>query len=179
MQQRQSIAWRDLPRKWGSFDSKATLETTSRHKEVEKIALENTSHVFHFSNPAALNNILPFRYPEACAAIERGSRARIADGSGQVILGPFVERPMIHRSSCAAPAYPKPDKEGGTTVALLIGQDGKLKESKLTESSGSAGWDEAVLAALSACGFSPRTIDGEPVPEATWMTIRIGSRARW
>src|SRR6267154_1835055 len=38
--------------KWGSFDSKATPETNSRHNEAEKIALENTSHIFHFSNPA-------------------------------------------------------------------------------------------------------------------------------
>jgi TonB family protein len=165
--------------KWGSIDRDAVPEARSRHNEVEKIALENTSHIFHFSNPAALKNILPFRYWEACAAIEQGSRVRIGDRSGQIILGPFVEGPNIDRSSCPPPTYPKPNNEGGTTVALLVGQDGKLKESKLTESSGSAGWDEAVLAALSACRFSPRTIDGEPVPEATWMTISMGNRARW
>ena len=74
--------------KWGGFDSKVTPETNSRLEEVEKIALENASHVFHFSNRAALDNVLPFRYPEACAAIERGSRARIGDRGGQILLEP-------------------------------------------------------------------------------------------
>jgi TonB family protein len=148
-------------------------------EEVIKIALDNTSHVFHFSNPAALSNILPFRYPEACAAIERGSRARIADITGQVVLGPFVEGPMLRRSSCPPLAYPKPDKDGSTVIALLVGRDGKLKESKITQRSGSAGWDEAVLAGLSACSFTPRTIDGEPAPEAAWLTISMGNRAGW
>ncbi len=165
--------------KWGSIDRDAAPEANTRRKEVEKIAVENLSHVFHFSNPAALKNILPFRDWEACAAIEQGSRVRIGDRSGQIILGPFVEGPNINLSSRPPPAYPKPNNEGGTTVVLLVGRDGELKESKLTGSSGSAGWDEAVLVALSACRFTPRTIDGEPVPEATWTTISIGNRARW
>ena len=156
-------------------ERRANVDSEVTAEEVEKIALENTSHVFHFSNPAALNNVLPFRFPEACAAIERGSRARIADITGQIVLGPFVKGPMIVRSGCSPPAYPKPGSEGGTSVALLVGPDGTLKESKVTGSSGSAHWDEAVLAALSACKFSPRTIDGVPVPEAIWMTMRIGT----
>jgi TonB family protein len=161
--------------KWGSFDSS---QAAARHEEVKRIALENTSHTFHFSNQAALNNVLPFRFAEACVAIERGTRARIADRTGQILFGPFVEGPRIVRSGCSPPADPKPG-EGSTTVAIMIGQDGSIKESKITDSSGSKHWDEAVLAALLACKFSPRTIDGEPDPEPTWMRIMIGSRARW
>jgi TonB family protein len=168
--------------KWGRFDSRVTPETHSKFEEVEKIALENTSHVFHFSNQEALNNILPLRFPEACAAIERGSRARLGDRTFRIILGPFFEGPSVILSSCPPPAYPpeeKADTEGAPTISLLVESDGTLKESKVTVSSGSVLRDEAVRAALSACKFSPRTVDGEPVPEATWMTIRIGSRAVW
>jgi TonB family protein len=157
--------------------------TNSMHDEVEKIALENTAHVFHFSNQSALDSVFPFRYPEACAAIKRGVRARIADLTHQILLGPFVEGPNIVLSSCAPPVYPPEDKKDGNesspTIALLVNPDGTLKESKVADSSGSARIDEAVRAALSACKFSPRTIDGEPAPEASWMTIRIGRRAVW
>jgi TonB family protein len=164
--------------KWGSFETNDRSQATARHEEVKRIALENTPHTFHFSNQAALNNVLPLRFAEACAAIERGVHAKMADITGQILFGPFVRAPGIVRSGCSPPAYPKPS-EGSTTVALLIGEDGTLRESKITGSSGSRHWDEAVLAALSACKFSPRTIDGEPDPEPTWMTIMIGSRARW
>jgi TonB family protein len=160
-------------------EKRGDSDRTVSPEEVEQVALDNTSHVFHFSNQAALNNILPFRYPEACAAIERGSRARIADITGQVVLGTFSEGPGIVRSSCPPPTYPKPSDAGDITVALLVGQDGALKQSKVTRSSGSARWDEEVLAAFSVCRFSLRIIDGEPVPGATWMTITMGSRARW
>jgi TonB-like protein len=172
--------------KWGSFDSKVASETISRHKEAETFALENTSHVFHFSSQAALNNILPFRYPEACAAIERGSRARIGDRGGQLLLGPFVEGPSVNLSSCPPPAY-RPDVKAGIeagtfvspTISLLVGPEGTLKEGKVSGNSGSEHLDAAVRAALSACKFSPRTIDGVPVPEATWTTFTIGSRTVW
>jgi TonB family protein len=168
--------------KWGSYD-KARLGTNSMRDEAEKIALENTAHVFHFSNQSALDNVLPFRYPEACAAIKTGVRARIGDRSGQILLGPFVEGPSVILSSCPAPVYPSEDRKDGNesspNIALLVGPDGTLKESKVADSSGSTRIDEAVRAALSACKFSPRTIDGEPMPEASWMTIRIGRRAVW
>lgn len=160
-------------------ERRGDADNTVTPEEVERVALDNRSHIFHFSNQAALNNILPFRYPEACAGIERGSRARIADITGQVILGPFSEGPSIIRSSCPPPTYPKPSDAGDTSVALLVGQDGALKQSKVTGSSCSARWDEEVQTAFSICRFSPRTTDGRPVPGPTWMTITIGSRARW
>ena len=65
--------------KWGNFDRPSTLETRVRYEEVKKIALDNTSHVFHFSTETAISNVLPFRYPEACAAIAQGTRVRVAD----------------------------------------------------------------------------------------------------
>jgi len=166
--------------KWGPLP-KSIAKTDPRLKEAEEIALENTSHVFHFSSQAALDN-LPFRHPDACAAIKRGSRARIADIIGKVILGPFTEGPRIVWSSCPPPVLPpeaQADKEGATTIALLVDPDGNLRESKLSGDSGSAPRDEAIRTALSACKFKPRTVDDVPVPEAVWMTISIGSRSSW
>jgi len=58
--------------KWGAFGPN-TPETRARFEQVDEIALANTSHVFHFSNEAALRNVLPLRYPEACAAIAKGN----------------------------------------------------------------------------------------------------------
>ena len=84
-------------------------------------------------------------------------------------------------SSCAPAADPRgtdPSYEG-VAISILVGPDGTLKESKVTGSSGSAYLDQAIRAALSGCKFTPRTIDGEPVPEATWTGIWMGSRARW
>ncbi len=58
-------------------------ENVARWKEVDEIAVANTSHVFHFSNPEALDSVSR-HYPEACAAIEQGKRARIEDSTGRI-----------------------------------------------------------------------------------------------
>jgi TonB family protein len=167
---------------WGHIDGTAAPEARARFAEVERIALENTGHVFHFSNERALANILPFRYPEACAEIAKGRRARIGDISGGVLLGPFVEGPKVVWSSCPSAAYPldaKPSDKGATGLSVLVGPDGSVREINVTESSGFAALDETIRSALSRCKFEPRVIDGEPVPEATRMSIRLGNQAKW
>lgn len=54
-----------------------------------------------------------------------------------------------------------------------------MREINVTESSGFAALDEAIRSALSGCKFEPRAIDGEPVPEATWMHFRLENQAKW
>ena len=167
---------------WGRIDGTATPEVRARLAEVERIAVENTGHVFHFSNERALANVLPFRYPEACAEIAKGRRARIGDRSGGVLLGPFVEGPEVVWSSCPSAGYPldaKPSYKGATGLSVLVGPDGSVREIKVTESSGFAALDEAIRSALSGCKFEPRTLDGEPVPEPARMSIRLGNQAKW
>lgn len=171
--------------KWGPMEGRPAAEITARHEEIEKSVLENTSHIFHFSSQAALDNV-PFthdvRFEEACRAIEKGKTARIADRSGQLLIGPFVEGPTVNLRSCPPPTYPSDEKandEGGTGISLLIGPDGSVLESKVTESSGSKRRDEAIRTALSACKMKPKTIDGAPAPEPTTLTIRMGNRAHW
>jgi TonB family protein len=158
----------------------------ARRAEVERIALKNTGHVFHFTNERALANILPFAYQQACKEIAKGRSARIDDRTSRVLLGPFVEGPMVVWSSCPSAAYPfdakasyKASHEGGTGVSVLVGPDGSAREIEITESSGFAALDEAIRSALLGCKFKPSTIDGEPVTEATWMSIHFGSRASW
>jgi hypothetical protein len=61
--------------KWGSFETNDRSQAAARHEEVKRIALENTSHAFHFSNQAALNERAPasFRRGVCC---NRAGRAR-------------------------------------------------------------------------------------------------------
>lgn len=109
-------------------------------------------------------------------------RARISDMTGQVLLGPFTSGPHVLWSSCPKPVIPSEARalgKAGVGVALLVGPDGSLQESRLTESSGSARQDEAVRAALSACKFAPRTVDDVPTPHAVWFTISIGNGSAW
>ena len=70
--------------KLGGF-GKTNAENIVKLQQAREIALNNATHVFHFSQQAALDN-LPFGYPEACKAIEHGQRARIADITGQTLI---------------------------------------------------------------------------------------------
>jgi hypothetical protein len=83
---------------WGGFDGTVTPEVrAARRAEVERIALKNTGHVFHFTNERALANILPFAYQQACKEIAKGRSARIDDRTSRVLLGPFVEGPIAEQ----------------------------------------------------------------------------------
>ncbi|MGZ8341187.1 MAG: TonB family protein [Telluria sp.] len=67
---------------------------------------------------------------------------------------------------CQPPAYPREalryELEGKTTVELLIGVDGQVHGKRIFTSSGWKLLDEAALASLSACRYSPVTRDGRP-----------------
>lgn len=63
-------------------------------------------------------------------------------------------------------------------ISLLIGLDG-LKDSKVTQSSGSPQVDEAIRAALSVCKMQPLMIDGVPVHEATWVNVVVWNDETW
>ncbi|MES2316738.1 MAG: energy transducer TonB [Pseudomonadota bacterium] len=66
--------------------------------------------------------------------------------------------------SCATPAYPAKAARNGETgtvaLALLIGVDGKVSESKVQRSSGSKELDRAAQSALSLCTFKPAMANG-------------------
>ncbi|MFA5120498.1 energy transducer TonB [Zavarzinia sp.] len=76
--------------------------------------------------------------------------------------------------SCRAPAYPPAARRRGETgtveMRLLIDVDGRVTDSALEGSSGSAALDAAALAALSDCRFKPGLTGGQPHP--AWIRLR-------
>ncbi len=81
--------------------------------------------------------------------------------------------PVIDRSSCEPPKYPKAaliNEESGTvSMGFLVGADGKVSETKVEKSSGSRSLDKAATTALALCKFKPGTKDGKP--DAVWVKI--------
>ncbi len=76
-------------------------------------------------------------------------------------------------NSCVKPDYPpraaRAGDTGTVTLALLVGVDGRVSDSRIKKSSGSHELDRAAIAALSSCKFKPATSDG--VPEQAWSQI--------
>ena len=76
-------------------------------------------------------------------------------------------------SGCALPAYPpaaaREGVTGTSTLALLVGADGRVSSARIEHSSGSRVLDSAALNALSLCKFKPATNNG--VPEAGWAKL--------
>lgn len=83
-------------------------------------------------------------------------------------------RPVLDYSSCSKPAWPAGAQEakrtGAVTLLFLIGQDGKVKQSRIIRSSGHADLDEAAHTSLAKCRFRPGTLDG--VPAEAWMPVQ-------
>jgi protein TonB len=75
--------------------------------------------------------------------------------------------------SCALPAYPvralRNGEEGTTTLALLVGADGRVGSARIEKSSGSRELDQAAIHALSLCAFKPAMNNG--VAEAGWARM--------
>jgi protein TonB len=77
---------------------------------------------------------------------------------------------LADANSCALPDYPASAARNGdtgtTTLALLVGVDGRVSSARIEQSSGSRVLDRAALNALSLCKFKPATNNG--VPQAGW-----------
>jgi protein TonB len=82
-------------------------------------------------------------------------------------------RTAVLAEGCATPAYPASAARNGETgtvlLALLIGSDGKVSDSKVQKSSGHPALDKAARNALSLCRFKAATVDG--VATAGWSAI--------
>jgi protein TonB len=88
--------------------------------------------------------------------------------SGQMHSAVFADA-----NSCALPAYPasaaRDGETGTTTLALLVGTDGRVSSARIQQSSGSRVLDRAALNALSLCKFKPAANKG--VAEAGWAQL--------
>ena len=75
---------------------------------------------------------------------------------------------------CAKPDYPKSALRNGdtgtVTLALLIGADGRVADSKVEKSSGFRDLDRAAQVGLALCRFKPGTLDG--VPQQSWTRMQ-------
>lgn len=76
-------------------------------------------------------------------------------------------------NACALPAYPsralRNGDSGTTTLALLVGTDGRVTSARVERSSGSRELDQAAIHALSLCTFKPALNDG--VAAAGWARL--------
>lgn len=80
---------------------------------------------------------------------------------------------LADANGCAKPDYPARAARNGETgtvaLALLVGADGRVADSRIQKSSGSRELDRAAVSALSMCKFKPATNGG--VPEQGWAQI--------
>jgi protein TonB len=80
---------------------------------------------------------------------------------------------LADANGCGKPDYPARaarNGESGTVIlALLVGTDGRVTNSRIQKSSGSRELDKAAVSALSLCKFKPATNGG--VPEEAWGQI--------
>ncbi len=87
--------------------------------------------------------------------------------------GAMFSAALANADACAKPDYPAKALRSGETgtvqLALLIGADGRVTDSKIQRSSGSRELDRAAQSALSLCQFKPAMQGG--VPQAGWGQI--------
>ncbi len=77
--------------------------------------------------------------------------------------------------ACQQPEYPSlslnRDEEGAVTLLMLVGVDGRVRESQVQQSSGHTRLDTAARDALTQCHFKPRVVNGKPEP--SWHQLRF------
>jgi len=102
------------------------------------------------------------------AKIDAPPAAKPSTNTGQMHSAVFADA-----NSCALPAYPpsaaRNGETGTTTLALLVGVDGRVSSARVEHGSGSRTLDRAALSALSLCRFKPAMNNG--VPEAGWAQM--------
>jgi protein TonB len=80
---------------------------------------------------------------------------------------------LADANGCAKPDYPakamRNGEAGTVTLALLVGTDGRVADSRVQKSSGSRELDKAAVSALSMCKFKPATNGG--AAEQAWAQI--------
>ncbi|MES2018984.1 MAG: M56 family metallopeptidase [Pseudomonadota bacterium] len=82
--------------------------------------------------------------------------------------------PRANFSSCAKPAYPAEaiaaEHTGTVTLGFQIGADGRVLDSRISQSSGYRELDEAARSAITLCSFQPGLRHGQPV--ASWTRMQ-------
>ncbi|MBI3729436.1 MAG: TonB family protein [Burkholderiales bacterium] len=102
------------------------------------------------------------------------------NGDGPLLIATGPTKAPVHiaavvdMSRCEKPVYPassiRNTETGTVTLAMLIGADGRVLETKTEGSSGYRNLDKAASQALSLCRFTPGTIDG--VAQQSWTKVQ-------
>jgi protein TonB len=102
------------------------------------------------------------------AATDAPPATNASANTGQMHSAVFADA-----NSCALPNYPasaaRDGETGTTTLALLVGVDGRVSSARIQQSSGSRVLDRAALNALSLCKFKPAMNNG--AAEAGWAQM--------
>jgi TonB family protein len=102
----------------------------------------------------------------ACAAATHPVQAQESDGAAN-------RNAKIDFASCAKPVYPHADVQAGhqgtVTLGFLVDENGGVKDSKVTGSSGFMGLDMAAQTALTKCSFQPALENGKAVQKWTYV----------
>jgi protein TonB len=111
---------------------------------------------------------LPQPSTPAATAAEAPPATNASANTGQMHSAVFADA-----NSCALPNYPasaaRDGETGTTTLALLVGTDGRVSSARIEHSSGSRVLDRAALNALSLCKFKPAMNNG--AAEAGWAQM--------
>lgn len=103
----------------------------------------------------------------ACAVAAHAAQAQDATGTEN-------RTATIDFASCAQPVYPKADLQAGhqgtVTLGFLVDENGRVKDSKVTGSSGFMRLDMTAQTALSKCSFHPALENGKPVQ--AWAHVK-------
>ena len=110
----------------------------------------------------------PAPFPDALPDIVREAPAEPKTLPGRMHTAVFADA-----NACALPDYPaaaaRRGDSGTTTLALLVGADGRVSSARIEHSSGSRDLDRAAVNALSLCRFKPATENG--VAQAGWAQL--------
>jgi protein TonB len=111
---------------------------------------------------------LPQPSTPAATATEAPPATNTGANTGQMHSAVFADA-----NSCALPDYPasaaREGATGTTTLALLVGVDGRVSSARIEQSSGSRVLDRAALNALSLCKFKPAMDNG--AAQAGWAQM--------
>ena len=109
---------------------------------------------------------LPVGIALACMATAHPAHAQEADDTENSTA-------RIEFASCAKPVYPQADVQAGhqgtVTLGFLVDENGGVKDSQVTGSSGFMGLDMAAQTALGKCSFRPARENGKPVQKWTYV----------
>lgn len=106
-------------------------------------------------------------------ALPAASEAPPSQAPASSNTGEMRSAVLADADGCAKPAYPTSAARNGETgtviLALMVGADGRVQDSRIQKSSGSRVLDRAAVNALSLCQFKPAMNNG--VAEAGWAQI--------